>query len=57
VRYVADDESGSTAVLALVTRTHVAVGNLGDSRIVLLSRGEGRGGGKGRLLADSVVSA
>lgn len=35
---VADDMSGTTAVISLVTSSLVCVANLGDSRIILLSR-------------------
>jgi len=33
------DRSGCTVVMALVTPTHIVVGNLGDSRVVLASAG------------------
>jgi protein phosphatase 1B len=34
-----DDHSGSTAITALVTPTHVFVGNCGDSRAILVRGG------------------
>jgi hypothetical protein len=39
MKTVADDTSGSTAIIALVTPTHVLSANLGDSRMILVSRG------------------
>ncbi|CAN0539630.1 unnamed protein product, partial [Scytosiphon promiscuus] len=34
--YQADDTSGSTGVVAVITPTHVLVANAGDSRAILI---------------------